>query len=123
MDIPLLLVIVGIILVIVSFFIGSSTRSFADELEKVSISLHQETNGLKKRLRAVEDELMIGIGTMPTNKKTQQSHAPKQKNIHEIIINQILSLHAQDFSVEDIAKRSSLTSMEVIDVLRSKGVM
>lgn len=124
MDIPLILIIIGIITVIISFFIGSSTRSYADDLEKVSISLHQETNGLKKRLRTVEEELMIGVGTMPTptNKQAQPvQHQPKP--IHEIIVNQILSLHAQGFTTEEIAKRSSLTSIEVSEVLRSKGVI
>lgn len=120
MDIPLILMIAGIILVIISFFIGSSSRSHADDLEKVSISLHHETNSLKKRLRVIEEELMIGIGSMSSS---QQNQKPKAKPVHEIIVNQILSLHAQGFSVNDIAQRSSLTKTEVIDVLRAKGVM
>lgn len=118
MDTSIIVIIIGIVIVIVSFFIGNSARSFSDDLEKVSISLHQETNGLKKRLKAVEEELMIGIGQIPDNKQKQ----PKKKQVHEIIVNQILSLHTQGFSVEAIAKRSSLTSAEVSAVLRSKGV-
>jgi len=46
----------------------------------------------------------------------------KNKPVHEIIVNQIFSLHTQGFSVEAIAKRSSLTTAEVTAVLRSKGV-
>lgn len=120
MDIPLILIIIGIVLVIISFFIGNSNRSNADDLEKVSISLHHETSSLKKRLRILEEELMIGAGSMPSSKQNQ---GPKTKQVHEIIVNQILSLHAQGFSVNDIAQRSSLKNAEVIDVLRSKGVM
>lgn len=119
MDIPILLIVIGLIAVIASFFIGKSNRTYADELEKVSMSLHQETNGLKKRMRAVEEELMIGIGPMKKNvQKTK-----KAKPIHEIIINQVLSLNSQGFSVEDIAKRSSLTAEEVQSVLQSRGVV
>lgn len=120
MNIPLTLLIVGILLIIISFFIGNSSRSHADDLEKVSISLYQETSGLKKRLRVIEEELMIGIGSMAS---TKQSKKPKAKAVHEIIVNQILTLHTQGFSVKDIAQRSSLTDMEVIDVLRAEGVM
>ena len=119
MDIPLLLIVIGLIAVIASFFLGKSNRTYADEIEKVSMSLHQETNGLKKRLRAVEEELMIGIGPMKNN----VSQTKKAKPIHEIIINQVLSLNSQGFSIDDIAKRSSLTSEEVQSVLQSRGVL
>jgi len=118
-DIPLILVSIGIIAVIVSFFVGGSARKYSEDLEKVSMSLHQETSGLKKRLRAVEEELMIGIG----NSRTSKPNHPTGKPVHEIIVNQILSLHAQGFSTDDIAKRSSITNKEVAAVLRSKGVI
>lgn len=118
-DIPLILVIIGLVIVVVSFLVGNSSRSYSDELEKVSISLHQESNNLKKRLNVIEDELMIGVGTVQTSRQSQQ----RVKPIHEIIINQILSLQGQGFSTEDIAKRASLTSAEVNAVLREKGVI
>lgn len=119
MDIPLILVIIGLVTVVISFFVGNSARADSDELEKVSISLHQETNNLKKRLKVIEEELMIGIGTVQTTNRGQQQVKP----IHEIIVNQILSLQSQGFSTEDIAKRASLTSTEVNAVLRTKGVI
>lgn len=120
MDLSSILIIVGVLVIILSFFLGNGARSGADELERISISLHQETNGLKKRLKIVEEELMIGIGPGQQSK----GQRPKQeKPVHEIIVNQILSLNAQGFSIEDIAKRASLTETEVLAVLRSKGVM
>ena len=118
MSASIVLIIIGILIVIFSFFIDNRARSYSDDLERVSISLHQETNGLKKRLKAVEEELMIGIGQMPKN----DQEIPRAKPVHEIIVNQIFSLHTQGFSVEAIAKRSSLTAAEVTAVLRSKGV-
>lgn len=118
-DASTILISIGIVIVIISFFIGKSAGSYSDELERVSISLHQETNGLKKRLRVVEEELMIGIGQLPKGKQQPQTTKP----VHEIIVNQILSLHTQGFSIEAIAKRSSLTSAEVSAVLRVKGVI
>lgn len=48
MDISMILLIIGLISIIASFFIGNYSNKHADELEKVSISLHEETNGLKK---------------------------------------------------------------------------
>ena len=117
---PIILLIIGLICIIASFFLGNSSSNYADELEKVSISLHQETNGLKKRLKAVEEELMIGVGPLPSMPvKTTKSTKP----VHEIIVNQILSLHSQGYSISEIAKRSSLSNEEVISVFQSKGVI
>lgn len=116
MNVTEILLSIGIISIIISFFFGNS-RKQDDELENISISLHQETNQLKKRLRAVEEELMIGVSP---------GHAPKQskpKPVHEIIVNQILSLHAQGYSISEIAKRSSLSNDEVMNVLETRGVL
>lgn len=110
-----ILLIIGIICIIVSFFF-KNPRKQADELEDISISLHQETNQLKKRLRAVEEELLIDVNPVSISKQL------KTKPIHEIIVNQILSLHAQGYSISDIAKRSSLTNEEVMHVLQTRGV-
>lgn len=122
MDISMILLIIGLISIIASFFIGNYSNKHADELEKVSISLHEETNGLKKRIRIVEEELMIGTQPMTSVNKRKMASPPKAKPIHNIIISQILSLHSQGYSVNEIAKRSSLSNEEVITVLHSKGV-
>ena len=119
MDIAIILLIIGLVCSIASFFLGNSSSKSADELEKISISLHQETNGLKKRLKAVEEELMIGVGTLSSGGRAKA----KEKTVHVIIINQILSLHSQGYSISDIAMRSSLSNDEVIAVLQSKGVI
>ena len=80
MDIPIILLIIGLISIIASFFIGNSSSKYADELEKVSISLHQETNGLKKRLKAVEEELMISVGPLPSGQSKRKQHKTCSRN-------------------------------------------
>lgn len=123
MDVSLILIIIGIIAVILSFFIGGTNSFKADDVEQISISLHEETSAIKKRLRIVEEELMIGIGPMPSPRKSISTTHSTPKPIHEIIVNQILSLHEQGYSIDDIAQRASLTTVEVEQVLRSKGVL
>lgn len=115
-DIEIILLSIGLVCIILSFFIGNSTRKNEEEIENISISLHQETNQLKKRLKAVEEELMISVTPIANGQRR------KSKPVHEIIINQILSLQAQGYSVPEIAKRSSLSNEEVVDVLKSRGV-
>lgn len=115
MILPLLFIGSGILLVVVSFIMQYKHRQENDEIEKVSISLHRETNALKKRLQIIEEELMI-------TQNPAHSKEAEQKKVHEIIVNQILSLHSQGFALDDIAKRSSLTTADVMRVLQSRGV-
>ncbi|ARJ37416.1 hypothetical protein CSV71_09915 [Sporosarcina sp. P21c] len=116
MDIPLILLSIGVLAVITSFFVGNKTRAMDDELENISISLHQETSNLKKRIRLLEEELMVAS-------PSSEPPAPApQKTIHAIIVNQITSLHKQGYTIPEIAKRASLSEKEVTEVLHSKGV-
>jgi len=118
MDFSIILIVIGLIAVFASFFFNNSSKH-AVELEKISISLHQETNGLKKRLKAVEEELMISINPIHSNSKVKSQEKP----IHEIIVNQILTLKSQGYSIDEIAERASLTIEQVHSVLQSKGVI
>lgn len=119
MDLSLILIGLGIVFVIISFFIGRNHMIDAAEVERISVSLHQETHQLKKRIKTLEEELMLSMEPIDTGKTKNASTG----HIHEIIINQILSLNSQGFSIEDIAKRSSLSYEEVLRVLQSRGVM
>ncbi|MFS0575219.1 hypothetical protein AB1K83_06285 [Sporosarcina sp. 179-K 3D1 HS] len=123
MDTPLLLLIIGLICVVASFFVGNSKGRYADDLEKISISLHQETNHLKKRLKTVEEELMIGMGLPRSSIPSANIEKDGPKPVHEIIVNQILSLHAQGYTIGEISKRSSLTNDDVLQVLSSRGML
>ncbi|ARF15844.1 hypothetical protein [Sporosarcina ureae] len=116
MDIPLILLSIGVLAVILSFFVGNKTRAIDDELESVSISLHHETSNLKKRVRLLEEELMVA------SPAPEPIAVAPQKPIHAIIVNQITSLHKQGYTIPEIAKRASLSEREVTEVLHSKGV-
>lgn len=117
MLLPISLMLIGITALIVSIFAGTKQNS-SHEIEQVSISLHQETSHLKKRIKALEEELMLD----PTPIKQPIQSTEATKPVHSIIISQITALHGQGYPVEEISKRSSLTVDEVRTVLRSKGV-
>ena len=116
-SLPITLMIVGIAALLISIFVGSK-QSSTDDIEKISISLHQETNHLKKRIKALEEELMVD----PETPFTPSPSHTTEKPVHTIIVSQIVALHNQGYSIEEISKRSSLPSQQVSSVLRSKGV-
>ncbi|RKJ29941.1 hypothetical protein D7X33_42060, partial [Butyricicoccus sp. 1XD8-22] len=59
MDFSIILMIIGIVCVVISFFLKDSSKKIEKDLEELSISIYQETNSLKRRLKVVEEELLL----------------------------------------------------------------
>ncbi|MDZ5712167.1 hypothetical protein [Jeotgalibacillus haloalkalitolerans] len=97
----------GLILFILSFFLKDHSKNTEEELQELSMSLYQELSQLKKRTKLLEEELMIEPDS------SQRKARPKQ--INEILINQVLSLHKQGMKPDQI---SALSSLHISDVKR-----
>ena len=138
--------IIGIVLIFFSFFFKNSAKKVEQDVEELSISIFQETNNLKRRLKIVEEELLLEpefqvkppIGKNPAtqNPKVQQvmqavqqaaqvksseSMPNNMKPIHDIIISQVLELNKQGLSIADISIRSNLTEEQVQQVISNGG--
>ncbi|WP_337989459.1 hypothetical protein [Lysinibacillus sp. JNUCC 51] len=144
LDLSIILMIVGILLIVVSFFFKNSSKKVEQDVEELSISIFQETNNLKRRIKIVEEELLLepefqvksAQNNAIPNPKVQQvmqavqqaaqasktgQAAPKTKPIHQIIVSQVLELNKQGLSVADISIRSNLTEEQVRQVIANGG--
>lgn len=104
MDFSIIIMIIGIVLIVISFFFKDSSKKVEAELEDLSLTVYQETSALKRRLKVVEEELLIEPAkvTLPVKKQAKPI-------IHEIIKNQVLELYKQGYSLNEISARSSLS--------------
>ena len=109
MDFSVIIMIVGILLITISFFVKDTSKKVESEVEELSFTLYQETSAMKRRLKVVEEELLIEANQVTIPKKP----TIKKPVIHEIIKNQVLELHKQGYSLKEISSRSSLTIDEV----------
>ncbi|MET4560501.1 LAS superfamily LD-carboxypeptidase LdcB [Lysinibacillus parviboronicapiens] len=146
MDLSIILMIAGIVLIVVSFFFKNTAKKVEQDVEELSISIFQETNNLKRRLKIVEEELLlepdfqvkspVAQNQPLQNPKMQQvmqavqqaaqatksAPTPQQtKPIHQIIISQVLELNKQGLSIADISIRSNLTEEQVRQVIANGG--
>ena len=137
MDYSLILMGVGIFFILISFFMKDKASKVQAELEELSINLYQETSTLKRRLKIVEEELMLEPNFQATSPKPakqknpmatfqqvtaqlQQSQAiPKTaaKPINGILVSQVQALHAQGLSIDEISQRSTLTYEQIESIL------
>ncbi|WP_230874990.1 hypothetical protein [Lysinibacillus cavernae] len=135
---------IGIFLIIVSGFFKNSSKKIEKDVEELSISIFQETNNLKRRLKMVEEELLLepefqvkskSVTNVQNPKVQQVMQAVQQaaqtskiaqtttqtKPIHQIIVSQVLELNKQGLSVADISIRSNLTEEQVRQVIANGG--
>lgn len=101
---------IAIILLLVSFFLRDTNQDIREELDQLTIQQVQELYQIKKKLRVLEEELLITNDSLPRD-------YPKN-DIHEIIKNQVWSLVQQGKSVDQIAIQSSLTVEEVDSIIQ-----
>lgn len=123
MDISLILIIVGMLIIIASFFVGNQSKQLENDVEELSLNFYQETHRLKRRLKAVEEELLIEPQDFVQTKKTSTKQNTKASitGIHQILISQVLTLHKQGYNTEEISKRSSLSSEQIESIIASGG--
>ena len=123
MTLEIILMVIGIGCILASLFIKPKSANLDMKIENVSIAVHEQMNDLQKRMRVIEDELLIPQPLMPQRKhKTTVTKQVADEPVHAIIVSQILALHQQGYDLQEIAQRSSLSETKVADVLRSKGV-
>ncbi|KFL44556.1 hypothetical protein CH76_01740 [Lysinibacillus sp. BF-4] len=124
MTLPVILMILGLIAIVGSFFLKDGAKQTEKQLDDLSISVFQETNNLKKRLKIVEEELLLEPQfhvKKPSVAKTTKAPTPPAKPIHDILKSQVIALNKQGLSIAEISTRSTLTEEQVRYVLATGG--
>ncbi len=144
MDASLIVMVIGLVFIILSFFIKDSSKKTEQDLEELSISIYQETNSIKRRLKIVEEELLLEPNFKVQAPKAQakpspmatfqqvagqvkaaqamQQAATSTKPVHNILVSQVIELNKQGLSIEEISKRSTLTPEQIQGILLNGGV-
>nr|WP_106779875.1 hypothetical protein [Lysinibacillus timonensis] len=139
MDFSIVLMIIGILCIIASFFLKDSTKKVEKDLEELSISIYQETNSIKKRLKVVEEELLLEPHfhvKSPTTLKKQSvdkdhntelfdlkepNRIKNSKPVNEILVRQVIELNKQGYPNAEISRLSTLTEEQIASILANNG--
>ncbi len=136
MDFSIILMIIGILCMILSFFTKDSSKKVEKDVEELSISIYQETNSIKRRLKVVEEELLLepnfhvkspanqkqeSINKYKINEQLSINLIKKSKPINEILVRQVIELDKQGYSIVEISKLSTLSEDQVTNILHNNG--
>jgi polyribonucleotide nucleotidyltransferase len=113
-SILLSLLILSIGLFILSVFLRDPYKELRDEMDQMSMQQIQEMYQIKKKLKVLEEELLVADEPFTQHVPAEPSiHSAEKREVHEIIKNQVILLTRQGLSVEQIARQSSLSPDEV----------
>lgn len=115
----IILLLIATILFILSFFQRDRVTLLEKELEDLSITILQEQYQMNKRLKVLEEELLVDKDLL--NHMQNKSSTNTQKGIPEILVNQVLALHAQGLSIDQIATQSARSISEVKSIIATRN--
>jgi len=103
----------AVVLFALSFFQRNKYKDIQKEVEELSLQFLQETYQLKKKIKILEEELLIDDSLNPHGNPRVSEAA----GVNEIIKNQVIALHHQGTSLDRIAAQSSLSVEQVREIL------
>lgn len=105
------LIVIAIIIYLLSFFKHSKIEALEQQVEQLSLSMMQETYQLKKRIKVLQEELMIDNFQSPREESVTAGPIVIDKTLP--VRTQIIHFHKEGYSIQEIAKHTSLPLEEV----------
>ncbi len=94
-------------LFILSFAKKDPSKELEKQIENFSISLMQEIYQVKKKMKVMEEEFVIGAKEVSAESESSQ----------ELTRDDVLALYEEGYSVEDIAARTERSTNEIDELL------
>ncbi|PWU68514.1 hypothetical protein [Gracilibacillus dipsosauri] len=101
------LIIIGVILWILSFFMHDRFKQIEDQLEQFSISSLQETYQLKKKISILEEELLMDDDILEHSMDSNES----------TMNNKIANLYVNGYDIPSISRELNISEFDVRSVI------
>ncbi|CAH0347002.1 hypothetical protein [Bacillus sp. CECT 9360] len=112
----IILLSIAIVLLILSFFKKDHVKKLQEELEELTLTHMQDVYQLKKKIKILEEELLIQDSPGPSMRASHSINKP-----NEILKVQVVSLYQQGLSLEQITKQSTLPMETVQKIIEENG--
>lgn len=104
----------GAAFILLSFFVKDKQRQLERDLEELSMKMLQDHYQFNKKLKVLEEELLIG--------DAPASSISKPSTVNQILQNQVIALYNQGIELTQIAEQSSLSLNQVKKILSEHSV-
>ncbi|HLQ74061.1 MAG TPA: hypothetical protein VK125_07500 [Bacillota bacterium] len=111
---------VAVLLFILSFFVSDRHKQLEKEFEQLSITMMQDIYQLNKKIKVLEEELLIDTRMQQTTTYKQPSpDAFSAPNNALTIIQNIHEMFQQGHSISEIAKLTQLSEHDVRTIINN----
>ncbi|KGP91965.1 hypothetical protein N780_16645 [Pontibacillus chungwhensis BH030062] len=107
---------VALVLYILSFFTKSRIQDLEEQIEEISLNTIQETYQLKKKMKVLEEELLIEEEPGPLYKESTSK--PSRESEQGSMGTRVLELYQEGFTTKQIAEKTSMKEHDIFVTLR-----
>ncbi|MCD5323576.1 MULTISPECIES: hypothetical protein [Pontibacillus] len=107
---------VALVLYILSFFAKSRIQELEEQMEEISLNAIQETYQLKKKMRVLEEELLIDEA--PERFYQEPTPTPADESESNLMGQKVLDLYQEGFTTKEIADKTSMKEEDIFVTLR-----
>ncbi|WP_419881396.1 hypothetical protein ACN6MY_17895 [Peribacillus sp. B-H-3] len=111
----------SIMFIVLSFFKRDRVSKLEDDLEQMTLSHMQDMYVLKKKIKVLEEELLLQDPPAAMLKPSAPAASKRSLPINEILRSQVLSLFQQGLSLEQIERQSALSREDIMTVIEEQG--
>lgn len=111
----IILLSISILLFILSFFQPDKTKTIEKDMEQLSMKILQENYLLKKRVKILEEELLLEESSFNNISKPPATSQP-----NEILKNHVIALYNQGLDLKQISKQSSLPIQTIRSIVNNE---
>ncbi len=117
------LLIIGIALFTISFFINNRFDELEEQIEQLSISTLQDRYIMKNKIKVLEEELLTDQADFYSSIEKSDDSADVHQTVRQkesSIINRIEELHRNGYSPKDIEEMVGISEADIIDMIKDK---
>lgn len=120
------LITVGIILFGISFALKDRFQDLEEQIEQLSLTTMQDSYQLKKKMRVLEEELLVDemssdlFSYKPEARSTEQKETKPlhTKSKQPPLVERVLHMYKQGYTTKEIANETSLHEHDILTTLR-----
>ncbi|WP_078379704.1 hypothetical protein [Sutcliffiella halmapala] len=113
--VSILLLAIAIGLIALSFFVGDKYSELKEEVEQLSFDVVQDKYKLERKIKVLEEELLIGATPIPNKKPKEKTNAHQDVSQEDVTI----SLFKKGYTASQISQFTSTSIEKVESVLQS----
>lgn len=114
---------VAIVLIGISFALKDRFKDLEEQIEQISLTTMQDSYQLKKKMRVLEEELLVDemsndLFSSQTQYEDNNDSSYQKRSTQPPLVERVLHMYKQGYTTKDISEETSLQEHDIMTTLR-----